>query len=869
MGMIRRHHGRQLPGLTVEILLRCFDHEDEEVQQFGAELLRELPDLARLPTATWFTLFKTRNILALETIVALFREHVPPLSLSLSQSVDLAIERSAPVARLGLWLLEQREISSAEDLAAIVRLSHARGGGRREGVADLALKILGDPAHYNVERVIPFFDSLLRETRDGAWSWLGPRSAGYNDSALWSRLLETPYDDARLQLVAVLEQRSRLPGTSTDQLAPLWCGVLLNIHRGGRQKLTALRQISDALIDDPAQAAMLLPVLAVAIRSVRLPETRGGACRDRHGAGSRPADRATRRSIPARAATRRRRWRMNVTLAYRGHSGVADRGAAQTVSLAPNLAREPVAFDAAVAPAAAISRGDLRAARCRHQRSSLQAARQKPRTWRGKKPSRRSEAAIRRRSTPPRSRRKCSPDRPSRCRRDFEQQFDTARKQYWDCPRSSYSNYLYRHDQELWRMLMPCDPVITVADDVVFFECFSGDESSYGCLTVNRGDGFGPSESLQLGTTNVDYSWDLYHHFQSLRSYRQTRFSIDPGGFEVATAGAARLSRGKDRSAARLAARFMQLQSAMTLPGDHAFRCRARRSIRARVAQAAQAQHTSPRAMRFELMPGQAGQDRAGAVGASRSSTRHIYDGPPTEPIRVWGGAAAAGAGAYAAAGRAVRCLPARHRPAAFLGRPHGRDAADARPLRLDGQRLDPRRRPRSARAARDPSPEFITVVADVLRASNAAATASGTRTTHRRRRPRGRRRDPASRSQRATDLRSADAVYRWRQIMPQALGEARDRPAASRVVGLQAILARSKDCPGKRRRCPRGGRIVIAKVDGVPTEVMVDADGRIKAGSVCAAIIGRFGLKNGPCRHMLADSVRSPGERKQRLKQK
>jgi len=70
----------------------------------------------------------------------------------------------------------------------------------------------------------------------------------------------------------------------------------------------------------------------------------------------------------------------------------------------------------------------------------------------------------------------------------------------------------------MWRLLMPCDPVVTVADDVVFFECFSADESSYGCLTVNRDDGFGRSEQLQLGTTNVDYSWNLYHEFQSLRS---------------------------------------------------------------------------------------------------------------------------------------------------------------------------------------------------------------------------------------------------------------------------------------------------------------------------------------------------------------
>src|SRR5262249_22311918 len=108
---------------------------------------------------------------------------------------------------------------------------------------------------------------------------------------------------------------------------------------------------------------------------------------------------------------------------------------------------------------------------------------------------------------------------------DLEQRYENARKRYWDA-RVQYSNYLKHHDMALWRALMPCDPVITIADDVALFECFSADESSYGCLSVNRADGFGASDNIQFGTTNVDYSWDLYHHFQSLRSYRDTRFKV-------------------------------------------------------------------------------------------------------------------------------------------------------------------------------------------------------------------------------------------------------------------------------------------------------------------------------------------------------
>ncbi|MEQ1824964.1 MAG: hypothetical protein ABL921_03430 [Pirellula sp.] len=118
----------------------------------------------------------------------------------------------------------------------------------------------------------------------------------------------------------------------------------------------------------------------------------------------------------------------------------------------------------------------------------------------------------------------------------LESDFRRSRDQYWNA-RQQYSNYLLKHDRDLWRLLMPCDPVITVANDCLFFECFSADESSYGCLSVDR-DAFQNESDVALGTTNVDYSWGLYEHFQKLRSYRKTEFSIDPSGFDVRTQGA-------------------------------------------------------------------------------------------------------------------------------------------------------------------------------------------------------------------------------------------------------------------------------------------------------------------------------------------
>jgi hypothetical protein len=92
--------------------------------------------------------------------------------------------------------------------------------------------------------------------------------------------VETPYDDVRLRLVNELNQRagggSNLPALTADSLSPVWTTVLLNVHRGGRAKLKALRQISAAMAERPELAERLIPALAVAIRSVRPPEVRAG-----------------------------------------------------------------------------------------------------------------------------------------------------------------------------------------------------------------------------------------------------------------------------------------------------------------------------------------------------------------------------------------------------------------------------------------------------------------------------------------------------------------------------------------------------------------------------------------------------------------
>jgi hypothetical protein len=88
--------------------------------------------------------------------------------------------------------------------------------------------------------------------------------------------LETPFDDLRLALIDELQRKATLPGVNATDLSPVWATVLLGVHRGGRQKNKATGQLADAMIRRPELTPELLPVLAVAVRSIRPPEMQAG-----------------------------------------------------------------------------------------------------------------------------------------------------------------------------------------------------------------------------------------------------------------------------------------------------------------------------------------------------------------------------------------------------------------------------------------------------------------------------------------------------------------------------------------------------------------------------------------------------------------
>ena len=310
--------------------------------------------------------------------------------------------------------------------------------------------------------------------------------------------------------------------------------------------------------------------------------------------------------------------RMNFTVAYRGRSGLAG----DSLSFAPNLRRDRVAFAAdlrdplrfreAISALHAVVVSDLKFKpkdRLTHQ-AYLQRVRAR-------------ESAIRQQAfRQARERLLAQPEKP--IPPGLEERFNALRGQYWSA-RQCYSDYLAKNDPALFRVLVPCDPVITVADDVVFFECFSKDESSYGCLSADR-ELFDAADAVSLGTTNVDYSLPLFEEFQRLRTYRKTRFTVDPAGFEVSTSGSSDYREEKIDLPPSWLRGFMQLQAAMSLPMRRI--PVSREGLYSLLAVLKRRRAPEPQGGSIRTRAGPAGADRSRAVGIPHQTARYAVCRP-------------------------------------------------------------------------------------------------------------------------------------------------------------------------------------------------------------------------------------------------
>jgi hypothetical protein len=534
---------------------------------------------------------------------------------------------------------------------------------------------------------------------------------------------------------------------------------------------------------------------------------------------------------------------------YGGSSGLIDRPDGRAIRLAPNLAREPVAFDAEL----------LNPLRFREAISALHDVvisdlrfkkRDKTVYLEWKKQQAARDAAVRR-DAYQQATRAIEAQRNAPLPGGLQKEYSSALKEYWSL-RQKYSDYLRKHDPDLWRKLMPCDPVITVADDVVFFECFSKDESGYGCLSVDRSRGFGLTSNLQLGTTNVDYSQGLYEQFQTLRTYRPTRFNLDPEGFSVETQSVATHREEKIDLPTSWLRGFMKLQAAMTMPTTRVTLTREvvysllaflKRNIARK----------SPRALRFELEPGQPARMVLEPWEKVFQVFGPVCDGPTTLPIRIWGTRRLLSLARLLPLADSIEVhLLATGLPSFWLV--HMGEMTFTLGLSgwttndwSRGSALDLLQPPRA------PSLDLIAQVAAVMKSRRAATLAEIQAAVGEADEflVAGALRQLAQTGQVIYDI--AHGKYRYRQIISQPLGEAQLGPEDGELAAARVLIAQNKIELVDRQDGPNLTRVIIGKVAGTPVEILVDPEDRIKRGKCLCGHFKQFGLRNGPCRHMIA----------------
>ncbi len=540
---------------------------------------------------------------------------------------------------------------------------------------------------------------------------------------------------------------------------------------------------------------------------------------------------------------------MNVDLRYLGRSELKrTAGGSETLSFAPNLARpavfydgqvkNPVRFREAISALHDVVIGDHRFKKrdkgayeqWRVQQEQKEA---QLRTEIYNKTRKAEFERIAREPLPP----------------NLNEDFRRMHSLYWTA-RRRWASELASTDPELFRHLVPCDPVVTVAPDVVFFECFAKDEGSYGCLVVDR-DAFENEHKAGLGTTNVDYSISLYQHFQGLRTYRPTRLQVDPTGFEVKVDGHADYREEKIELPPSWLKGFGQISAAMGLPGRRV--TLSVESVYSLLAYLKRHREKSgPRSLRFVLEPGQSPKIVIDPFNVTIESKTALYSGDSAEEIKVWGRRRLMAL---------ARVLPLCERVEVILlgnGLPsvwiaHCGEMRFV--LALSGWTTNDW----SSGAALDLiSGGFRadTVVADqlatYLREHHLGSYSALQRHT-------GAAGDVllgslqllAKQGQAVYDFTSE--VFRWRPILPVALSETLLGPEHPELVAARIAWRSNAVRITKDTETAPGRRLVNATVHSVKCEAVIDADGVLRNASCSCSFFFTSRMKKGPCQHLLA----------------
>jgi hypothetical protein len=423
-----------------------------------------------------------------------------------------------------------------------------------------------------------------------------------------------------------------------------------------------------------------------------------------------------------------------------------------------------------------------------------------------------------------------------------------ARKRYLATQSELHSRLQYERSA-LWRLEMPFDPVITVAEDCVFLEGFSADESSYACLSIDRGMGFTGLQEAVIGTTAVDYSLPLFADLQSLRTRPETRICVSSDGVDFAADHRSGVHEETINLPQGWLSGFLQLQAMMALPTTKVtLSIDAVYSLLAWLKQ--HREKTGPRALRFELQDGRSPRMILEPWETVIESHGPKCSGAVVSPVRIWGRRQLLSL---------ARVLPLASSVDVYL---LGTGMPSFWVVRMKDMGLTIGL---SGWTSRDGNrgaglpfllPSTEPVANDVDRVTNFLN-----------------RQQQMSLGQAAKELSCSSDVavsalnhsilrgqamfdlstqqYRCRQLLPTAIPVKDSQPVHPESLSVRGYLQRNAIRIDSRNADSRGGMNVVGKVEHQSCEVLIDADGIIRGGKCRCNWHQRSGVRSGACRHL------------------
>jgi hypothetical protein len=282
--MLRRDPAAARVAIGIEDFVGLLGHDDPEVVEIALEWLRGAGDVSSVRPERWLAIAETASPGALEILAEIMGRQVAPERISIETAARLAAARPLPLARLGLGWLNAKTPTSDDERRGLLTLLEAECEPLRPEILAWVHSVLSSTPVFHADWLLELLDSRHADARAEGMRWFRDEARARDDVALWQRLMESPYDDVRLALSADLAARVRQArgdgavdlslALDPVRLRLLWASVLLSVNRGNRVKPRIVEQVAHRLSRRPDEAEMLLPLLAVGLRSLRAPERR-------------------------------------------------------------------------------------------------------------------------------------------------------------------------------------------------------------------------------------------------------------------------------------------------------------------------------------------------------------------------------------------------------------------------------------------------------------------------------------------------------------------------------------------------------------------------------------------------------------------